>query len=329
MTFSVSKNEVFIDGQVALMEELFRIYGVDKIDAIPSVEQMHVNFKNEDEDLNKDLKTLMVNLGFNEIISYTLVSKETNEKFNPYKYNDPVRLDKSYVIQKNEMRFSTTSSLLEISDENRRHKKNAKSIFELTDIYRGTDKETHLGLLISGSYIKNLLFDDKKEKQNIFILRYFVDKIINTINGDIELSFESFKTKSGLVQEIKILSNKVMVGYMANNIKNDEFVLDINVSKLNNEVKEKTEYNKIGFTNINDFDYSFDIKNVKVINTLKKEISKVKYVKEIKIIDIYEEKSILLRVYCQDLNDTIPAKINKRINDQIISIFKSNSIELR
>lgn len=139
--------------EVDLSEEVIRLLGLDKIKGelphLASTLGGYLPHKKKTLRLRKYLS----HLGFDEILTYSLVSsKELNDfvlskQAKPYQLLNPLSEDHLY------LRLSLIPSLLQVASYNLARKQNDLSFFEISDIdYEGQEK-THLSLFLSGDHL--------------------------------------------------------------------------------------------------------------------------------------------------------------------------------
>lgn len=119
-----------INSQQDLVEEIFRFYGYDDlVPAAPTLRPSHVNNKT-------NFHMLLAALGYQEVSTYTLLSKERNI-FNPFDFPKTVSLETFVSKEREEVRNSLAISLLEIIDYHQKRKLNNISIFDIGMINDG------------------------------------------------------------------------------------------------------------------------------------------------------------------------------------------------
>ena len=137
--------------KVDISEEVIRISGFEILDD----ETLQLNVKesglSKAKKASDAIRNMLLPHGVNEVISYTLVSKEMmelgrakNEK--PLELLNPISENRQY------LRVNLMSSLLEIASYNAAHQQKDISIFEISDLYLRDEKRKNLGILLAGEW---------------------------------------------------------------------------------------------------------------------------------------------------------------------------------
>ncbi|WP_353288849.1 phenylalanine--tRNA ligase subunit beta [Wolbachia endosymbiont (group A) of Pogonocherus hispidulus] len=120
-----------------LIEEVTRIYGYDKIkeESLPNnVEEVDSTYDN--------LRILMTNRGFHEVLTWSFMSESTAEKFG---YSNKLFIiDNPFNNNFNMMRPSIMPNLLQVTADNIAHGVSDLAIFEIGPIYDGEAQSKHV-----------------------------------------------------------------------------------------------------------------------------------------------------------------------------------------
>ena len=144
-----------------LIEEVGRIYGMDKIEGKLPVLPMQLG---KFDKTRRAIKNKLVDLGLNETLTYSLipqseVHKFTTDEFEEIMIADPMSEDR------NTLRYSLLYSLNEVYNYNSARNNSDISIFEIgKSFYKEKDtykEKTNLAIILSGNYY----LDIKKEYQ--------------------------------------------------------------------------------------------------------------------------------------------------------------------
>jgi phenylalanyl-tRNA synthetase beta chain len=146
-------------GIADLMEEIARIHGYEKIPESRLSDELPPQRNNRDLELEEHIRDLLVYLGLQEAVTYRLTSPEREAKrlIPGIPANDKpyVRLVNPIAIDRNVMRQSLLSSLLEIVERNARtHPRQA--LFEIGPVYLASeegalpDELPHLAIVLTG-----------------------------------------------------------------------------------------------------------------------------------------------------------------------------------
>ena len=160
-----------------LVEEVIRIYGYNNIPALTPISQAKMIGSPNSKKSIYSIKSSLVNLGYNEVVTYSFIDKETEEKL--HSNLNIIQLQNPIASQMNVMRSKLWGSHIEALIYNLNRGQNHIRIFEIAPVYqkRKSDfKETlMLSGLVYGDYIPEQWGGDKRETN-------FYD-----IKGDIEI----------------------------------------------------------------------------------------------------------------------------------------------
>jgi phenylalanyl-tRNA synthetase beta chain len=127
-----------IIGKADLLEEIARLYGYDRIPETRMADALPPQRGNPDLEREERLRDLLVNLGFQEVITYRLTSPEREARLMP---PDSAQGEAPYIRIQNPiasdrivMRRSLLASVLEIAERNARLSKHL-ALFEVGSVY--------------------------------------------------------------------------------------------------------------------------------------------------------------------------------------------------
>lgn len=139
-----------ISGEVDLSEEVIRIYGVDKLESTLPYTQMSPGGISDSDRQQKVVMETLMGGGFNEIITYSLISKAQHEIAvmslgEPVEIANPISKDRKYY------RTSLIPSLLDVLHYNEARNNIEYSLFEIADVYNDNgDRQERLSIALSG-----------------------------------------------------------------------------------------------------------------------------------------------------------------------------------
>ncbi len=133
ITVSVPTRRIDISIKEDLIEEVGRIYGVDNIES--RVKVMTVK-KGTYDNTTREIRNKMVNLGLNETLSYSLVSKDESAMFTPdEKIESSIPILTPLTEERSYLRQSLITSLYKIYEYNKAHDTSDVSIFEIAKTF--------------------------------------------------------------------------------------------------------------------------------------------------------------------------------------------------
>ena len=322
-----------------LVEEIIRIYGYNNIPALTPNSQNKMLASPNNKKSIYSIKSSLANLGYNEVISYSFIDKETEE--NLHSNVDLIQLQNPIASQMNVMRSKMWGSHIEtlIYNLNRGH--NQIRIFEIAPVYqkiKSNFKETlMLSGLVYGDYIPEQWSDDKREVN-------FYD-----IKGDIEIISSntlSINTPKNIVPEAfhpgqvaELTMDKALVGWVGQlhpvwqqkyELLGKTYLFELSIEKLVNlpdvDIKLPTKFPPLR----RDISVVVDI-DIKVGDMVKEVKSRIiDRVVDFYPFDIYEgkgiednKKSIAFLILMQDTYKTLEDEEVSNIVNQVLDILQN------
>ncbi|MDO5555458.1 MAG: phenylalanine--tRNA ligase subunit beta [Clostridia bacterium] len=310
-----------------LIEEVGRIYGVDKIAGkLPVLPTKTGKY----DKTTREIRNKMIGLGLNETMSYILVNEKDATKFTTDKI-DLIKLLDPLTEDRNTLRYSMIPSLLKIYEYNIGRNNKDISIFEIgkgfAKIGEEYKEEEKLCILISGKYFTGI---NNEKNADFYILKGIAEELLDYLGYNGRYSFlnnKEFPKEFHPGQTALISVNANTVGIMGKLhplvTTDDVFVLEINLDKLLEKKVGKMKYKEISkFPSIKK-DLSFVVdKNVQS-ETIEKAIKKSagNLLTNIEVFDVYtgknlgqDKKSIAYSLTFNDSKKTLT-------DDEVLGIF--------
>ena len=314
-----------------LIEEIGRIYGIDKIQGKLPELPLKLGKYNK---VKREIKNKLASLGLNETLTYSLipqseVHKFTTDTFEEIMLADPMSEDR------NTLRYSLLYSLKEVFEYNNARNNSDISIFEIGKSFYKENNEykekLNLAVLLSGNYY----LDIKKTKVDFYILKGIVEELLDYLGFNGRYSFITGNVPSelhpGVSALINIQGNNIgIIGKLHPNVtKKDIFVFEIDLDKLLSLHPSKMTYKDIS-------KYPSIVKDVAFVvnkNVLNGDITTLikkaggRMLNQIEVFDVYtgenvkeNEKSIAYTLTFKDDSKTLSDEevmqvFNKIIND--------------
>ncbi len=146
-------------GQADLIEEIARIYGYDRIPATRLSELLPLQKGNPALEQEERIKDILVSLGLQEVMPYRMTTAEREARLTLSGLPDPgmpyVRLVNPITPERNAMRRSLLSSVMEIAERNYRQAERL-ALFELGPVYLPQEgqllpeEKTRLAIVMTG-----------------------------------------------------------------------------------------------------------------------------------------------------------------------------------
>jgi len=206
LTFRIDPNRIDILGKNDISEEVARLYGYNNIPVVPLKIISNENEFNIEFDLQKKLTSYLIGMGMNNVKTYSLVSKVTNDTWNLFNLKQPVKLMSPLSANHEQYRLSLSKSIIDVISYNTAKGNKHLEVFEVGDVYyEGQKKETHLAIGISGP-------------RDYYYAKSYADAILNLYNLD--LTEIEFNVKENVIDEIhpyinaEIYAKKKLVGFI-------------------------------------------------------------------------------------------------------------------
>ncbi|MCI9015711.1 MAG: phenylalanine--tRNA ligase subunit beta [Clostridia bacterium] len=244
----VPKRRIDIQIKEDLIEEVGRIYGVDKIEGKLPVVPLKVGSYNK---TIREVRNKMIALGLNEVLSYILINdkeakKYTKDEFEIVKLLDPM------TEERNTLRYSIIPSLMKIFEYNQARNVKDISIFEIgKGFYKKEEQygeETKIGALMTGDYYLNI----KKEQSDFYTIKGVAEELLDYLGYKNRYSFvvdKKMPQEFHTGQTANIVVNNDIVGVIGKIhpeiTKQDVYVFEINLDKLLQKRVGKMKYKEI------------------------------------------------------------------------------------
>ena len=319
-----------------LIEEVGRIYGVDNIKGKLPV--LPIKAGSYDK-TTREIRNKMASLGLNETLTYVLVGddearKYSNETFENLKLLDPL------TEERNTLRYSMIPSMVKVYEYNKARNIKDISVFEIGKGFfkkgeqYGENKK--LCVLMTGEYYVGL-----KNKQNVdfYIIKGIAEEILDYLGYGNRYSFVHMMNPIAELhpgQSAEISVNNDIVGVVGKLhpqvVKDDVYVLEINLDKLLAKRTGKMKYKEISkFPAIKkDLAFVMDrkVESKEIETVIKKAAGSL--LTNIEVFDVYtgenvseNEKSIAYSLTFMDVKKTLTEEEVTTVFDKIIEMVES------
>ena len=197
-----------------LIEEVIRLYGYDNIPAIPPIIESNMLRSNDKGRSTYSIKKTFSDYGYNEIITYSFIDKEVEEKL--HENLNYIELQNPIASQMNVMRSKIWGSHLETLNYNINRGQSQVRLFEIASVYKKSELEFEEKMMVSGLVYGDNLYEQWSEKKRQ--TNYF------DVKGDLEgISTNSleFRSPGNTIpkalhpgQTAALYQNKNMVGWL-------------------------------------------------------------------------------------------------------------------
>jgi len=139
-----------VDGIVDLSEEVIRIQGFEHIDAkLPHLVAINAGFS-KGQTRQEALRSLLLNRGLDEILTYTLLNKSEAESYRFLNKDELYRLSNPMTVDREYVRGGLSFSLLQSANYNVARQNKQLAMFELSSIETKHSRSAHLGIVLVG-----------------------------------------------------------------------------------------------------------------------------------------------------------------------------------
>lgn len=321
-------------GYQDLIEEIVRIYGYDKIPStLPTTPTS--GYLTKKQRLRRSVREYFVNNGFNETISYSLVTPDEAIEF------DKVELPTVEILnplnkKRNMLRHSLLPSLLSILKYNVARKVEDIFLFELGRSYLKDNEGELLSGVLTGTY-SSTLWKNEKEVADFYVLKGIIEGLLQKLhisNYRIESAPNPVKPMHpGMTADIYI--EEEYVGFIGKLHPQKEYDLSINktfVFELNFDLIENHYHLDLLMESIPKYpsvsrDIAIVVGKEILAETILKEVKVAgkNALKDVHIFDLYEgdkidvnKKSIALSLTLQNPDKTLESKEVEIVINRII-----------
>ena len=318
-----------------IAEEIGRLYGYHNlVSTLPKVEIKKGEYKG-DLLMRKNVSKHMRSLGLNEVKTYTLVSPEMMKNYN-YENKENAILPNPMSLDKSVVRTTLIPSLINIYEYNKARKVKDILIYEISKTYDSLyNEDVKLTMLLTGNYLTNS-WNNNSIKVDFYLVKGIIESALEFLGFKNRYNFEK-NIISFLHDGISanILLDREVIGIIGrihpSIIKDDVYVAEISLTKLNKETKpikykESSKYPSI----IKDVAFVVDksIQSGTIVDLIKK--SGGRLLTDIQVFDVYKgenvkenEKSIAYTLTFMDETKTLSDEEVMQVFNKIIEYVTS------
>ena len=328
---TVPSRRIDISIKEDLIEEVARIYGIDKINGTVPVLPTKRGTYNK---FIRGIRDILSSLGLNETLSYTLISNNLSHMYTLDKFEEVNLLDPMSDDHKT-LRYSLLPSMMLTYDYNAKRNNKDLCLFEIGKKFKKVDgkyyENNSLAILMSGINSYGLT----KEKIDFYDIKGVMEELLDQLGfkNRYSLVVEDIPKEFHPASSASIILNGKNVGIIGKvhpNISRDNiYLMEIDLDYLESLGVKKLEYSEISKypSIIKDVAFIFDkdITNSEIISEIKK--SGGKYLNSIELFDLYElddnKRSLAYKLVFISSDSTLTDDIVMPIFDKIISDIKT------
>ena len=289
-----------VNREIDLIEEILRVYGYNNIDSSLTLTRSSKDFTlNNDKIIDNIIYRNLVGVGFNEIMTNSICSPESNQINKDIK---PIEIINPQGVELSNLRVSLLPGMLDIINFNiNRQNKNLK-LFEIGNTYYLDHKENVetklLSISISGE-IFNESWLNKDQIDNFYYIKGLIKRLCNDLS--LKVKFIS-KNDSNYSKKLLIIKGKDTIGCIG----------EINKNLLNNySINTKVWYAEINLSKIDIKNNVIKYKEISKFPSSRRDISMIvdskvtfdnieklafdiekNILKEVNLFDVYKDKSM-------------------------------------
>ena len=351
LTVLVPSRRMDISIPADIVEEVGRIYGYEKLPLTLPKDGKSGTLTNYQK-RRKELKHTLINMGLNEIITYSLVSEKENNEFKILHEANSEAIKLMYPIsgERSELRQSLIPSALEYVGYCYNRKIKDIASYEVGKVYYQKDndfcEEEVLSVVMANNF-SSLLWRGNLEKVDYYLIKGILDAALK--NLDIKLEYRPLEKECQEMHPLRtaqIYYENELVGYIGaihpkyaqiNDLK-DVYVAEVKLSKILNKELETTIYKPISKVPSVERDIALvmkkDINASDIVNTIlsvdKKTLS------DVKIFDLYvgdkvkeDEKSLAIKLVFTSYETLTDELVNSKVNKILKELEKKYQAVLR
>ena len=343
LTVYVPSRRLDISIKEDLIEEVGRIYGVDNIQG--RLKEMTIK-KGSYDNVAREIRNKMVNLGLNETLTYSLVNEKEADMFT-LKNNGIIKMLDPLTEDRNALRQSLITSLFKTYEYNMARDNKDICLFEIAKTFYKENEEykeeNKLACLMTGEYYLGL----NTKPVDFYIIKGVCEEVLDYLGYSGRYSFVQDKEKlpkemhPGKSAVISVNGDIVgLIGRITPEIcKEEVYVMEISLDKLLTKKVGKMKYKEISKFPVVKKDIAVlvnkDITAQEMLKTIKNNGGKL--LLESKVFDLYEgkgipegKKSIAFSVTLGAQDRTLTdEEINKVMEKVIAGLQSKHGAELR
>ena len=334
-----------VETKADISEEIIRYKGFSYIKESLPVMETTIGGRSIEQEKTYVLKEYLLNIGLNEVLTYTLLNESDNNKFNylnndeAYQILNPLTEDHKYV------RRNLLSSMLNVTEYNLSHLNRNFGLFEISKCESKNNHETHLAISLSGEKYGLDLYQSKK--YDVLDLKGILLAIFNLFNvSTSRIKFETLSDSKEFhpYRSLKVYLDNKLIGVLGEvhpkikehfNFNKDSLcLLELNLTKLFNTKtsnNKSVEYSKYPLVSR---DYALLVDENVAYQNIVKELKKASnYIKNIELFDLYKgsnikegKVSIALSITLEKLDNTFTNEeinqIDAKVKDVIVNKIK-------
>jgi phenylalanyl-tRNA synthetase beta chain len=241
--------------EIDLIEEVTRIYGLDKIPSSSRNGGPLFTPTHRRETIKEDLRQIMTGFGFEETLGSGMAHAERLEKIDASL--DPIKITNPLSDEFAVMRTRLLYSLLVSTGNNIRHRNIDVNVFEIGRVYRknasGPNEHPYLGILMTGR-ADEVSWNSKPKPSDLFEIKGIISAITDSLGLDAPELKPSAEAGYDKRQVYEVVVHEKSVGYTGMvdrktarlfDIKQDCYAAELKIERLIDLHRGLKEYNPL------------------------------------------------------------------------------------
>ena len=327
LTVTIPTRRIDISIKEDLIEEVARLYGIDKIEGtIPILPTKRGTYNK----FIRGVRDILSSIGLNETLSYTLIPQNVSHMYTCDEFEEINLLDPMSDDHKT-LRYSLLPSMMITYDYNVKRNNKDLCLFEIGKKFKKVDGKYYesksLAILMSGTYNNGL----RKEKIDFYDIKGVMEELFDQLGfkNRYSLSVTNLPKEFHPGASASIILNGKNVGVIGkvhpNVTKDDIYLMEVDLDIIEGLGVKKIEYQEISkYPSITkDVAFIFDngITNGDVIAAIKK--TGGKYLTKIELFDLYvlddNKKSLAYKLTFSSGDSTLTDDVIMPIFENIIN----------
>lgn len=346
ITYQIPNHRHDIDFEHDLVEEVIRVYGIDKID-IDETLPSFTKIKNVNHDpsiiIERKLEELLLGTGLSQVVTYSLTSENKAHLFALNTGND-VKL--AYPISKERLvyRQSLVNSLIETAKYNLDRQAKLSAIFEIANTYQMENK-----MFVQNRYVSGLLTGEletqylgAKRKFDFYDLKAVVEAAFTPLVGELKYEQADLEIEElNKYASAKIYKDDILLGYIATvhptfvkKAKHPIFVFELNFDEIVKLTNLRPSYSPISTAPSTSRDFTITVGKDVSFGHLSTILEGVDYISDVTLVDIYDgehieegKKACTINVTFAQDNITLTSEMVDREVETIIKNIEAAGFE--
>ena len=149
-TFAIPKQRIDMEGKADISEEVIRILGYENVKSSLPYTELSLTGLTPAQQKKRAVREYLLCHGVNEVLTYTLLSKEDAARFSYLDESDPFVLANPMTVEKEAVRKGLAHSLLSVATYNKARQEENLPIFEISDIDTPNRRGSNLCIVLAG-----------------------------------------------------------------------------------------------------------------------------------------------------------------------------------